>query len=176
LSEDEWDQFETEFILTPNRPWISIPNRFLVYVRAFGAYISPWIMHGGLPGTLEQQYNNNLMLIMHDTVYHAGDYPIWEYYKHSTIHLCLTFYEEIPEDAEIVFLAKLNAPVMDPPYTHTVQLFVGTNKVDEESWQGGLKNIGYVLDRPINPNYINIFIRPTTHLGIYFVKATAIIL
>ena len=166
----------SSFTLTPHEPAKQAANTFLVYVRAFGAYIHPWTSTYGLPGSLTQQYNGNAILIKFDSVVQAGDYNIREYFKHSTFHMRLYTYDGIPEGAELLFVIKLKAPVFSPPQNTKVQIFVGADVIDEEEWAGGEKNIPIVFDRPINPNYVDIFIREVTGKGICFLKADGFII
>lgn len=150
---------EHKITLTPRAQIDVIPNKLLAWVRACGAYIHHKNRWGDLPASLHLQHYYDLMVVHYDSVHYSGSYDIWQYYKHSSFHIKLWAYAELPDDCELLVIATLRGP---SGYTSKVEAFEGSTKRDTEEWNGGDKNIGFTFDRPANGAAINIILRPTS--------------
>lgn len=145
--------------LSPRYQIKSIPNKLLAWVRACGAYFHHLNRWGDLPASLSQQHLYHLMVVYYDSVHYAGDYMIWDYWKHSSFHIKLWVYEELPTDAEIFTIITLKAP---SGYDTKVEAYIGGVKKRDFEWDGGWKNIGFSFERPANGTAVNLIIRPIT--------------
>lgn len=161
----------TEFILKPRSPIKWWSNTYVALVRAYGGYIHHSYLFDGLPGSLNQQYVDNTMIIAHNTVAYAGNYNIWEFRRHSTFLIAVHSYPGMPEDAEIALFVTLKAPrgKVPPP---KVEVFIGSELEDEYEITNGERSFVVEFDRPPTGTWINIIIRPVTSYPIAFVKAT----
>lgn len=106
-------------------------------------------------------------MLLYDSVAHAGNYNIGEYWKHAAIFTRFIAYQDIPDTAEILLLFKLEGPLRVPT-TSKIQVFVGGNLEEEDEWQGGEENVPVLFDKPITPHYIDIIIRSVTNRPLIF--------
>lgn len=160
-------------------------NEYTIYVRAMGAYIGPrdHVLierpEGNVlfPITLTTQQSENAMVIYGDhTVTPA--YNIAEYYKHSVFHIRIWVYEGL-DAQEIAMYIVLQGGNIDwiphQDYNSTVEVYIGDSLIEPgetfspftEDSTGqtvpALKTLTPIgFDKPVNPNHVDIIIRPKT--------------
>ena len=168
-----------EFILTPKEPTKAYYNRYFALVRAYGGFVNNSI-YQGLPAALSEQYNENIIILWGDPVEIAGEYNIWQFWRHSSILLGVHSWPGMPEDAEIALFVTIRAPTEgffkkdaeDNVIYPKVQAFIGSELEEEYEIKDGERSFIIEFDPPPTNTWVWIIIRPVTHYTYGFVKAT----